>query len=167
MTSTRQLEANKQNAKLGGVKTPQGKSVSRFNARKHAILSQSLTEYDKGVDIQSFIDELVDAYGQAVGLRGILIERAAVCYLKLYRIQVSETEHIKATLDPRIVTEGLKWDTLEVVKNEGYTPLVSAESVERLVNIYGRYETTLENRLFRILHALEAMKTNQITEGEN
>lgn len=164
MVSTKQLEANRQNAKLGGVKTPQGKSMSRFNARKHSILSQSLTDYDKDIDIDAFIDELIDTYGPAEGLRGILIERASICYLKLYRVQMAETEHLKATLDPRVVTLGLRLHSIDVVENEGYTPKITFSSVEQLVNIYGRYETTLENRLFRILQALEQLRVTTINE---
>ena len=34
-TSQKQIEANRENAKLGGVKTEEGKAVSRYNAIKH------------------------------------------------------------------------------------------------------------------------------------
>jgi len=40
--SEKQLEANRQNAKLGGVKTEEGKAISRFNAIKHGILSKEI-----------------------------------------------------------------------------------------------------------------------------
>ncbi len=40
--SQKQLEANRQNAKLGGVKTEEGKAVSKYNALKHGILSQEV-----------------------------------------------------------------------------------------------------------------------------
>ena len=35
--SDKQLEANRKNAKLGGVKTEEGKAVSRLNALKHGV----------------------------------------------------------------------------------------------------------------------------------
>ena len=38
--SDKQLEANRKNAKLGGVKTEEGKEVSRLNALKHGLLSE-------------------------------------------------------------------------------------------------------------------------------
>ena len=37
MTSKKQVQANKKNAKLGGVKTDEGKSVSRQNAIKYGF----------------------------------------------------------------------------------------------------------------------------------
>ena len=39
MTSKKQIEANKQNALKGGVKTEAGKTVSRMNATKYGFFS--------------------------------------------------------------------------------------------------------------------------------
>lgn len=41
-TSQKQVEANRKNAKLGGVKTNTGKAISKFNALKHGILSKEV-----------------------------------------------------------------------------------------------------------------------------
>ncbi len=40
MTSDKQIEANQENAKKGGVKTDQGKEKSKYNALQHGILSK-------------------------------------------------------------------------------------------------------------------------------
>ena len=40
--SQKQIEANRENAKLGGVKTEEGKAVSRYNAVKHGLLSDRI-----------------------------------------------------------------------------------------------------------------------------
>ena len=40
--SQKQLEANRQNAKLGGVKTEEGKAISKYNAIKHGLLSKEV-----------------------------------------------------------------------------------------------------------------------------
>ena len=47
MVSNKQLQANQENAVLGGVKTPEGKTVSKYNAQVHGILRQSITEYEQ------------------------------------------------------------------------------------------------------------------------
>ena len=52
--SQKQLEANRENAKLGGVKTEEGKAVSKYNAIKHGILSQEVLL--KGEDEKSLIE---------------------------------------------------------------------------------------------------------------
>lgn len=38
MVSDTQQKANEENAKLGGVKTEEGKEISKFNALKHGVL---------------------------------------------------------------------------------------------------------------------------------
>jgi len=52
MASDVQITANRENGKLGGVKTERGKAVIRFNARKHGILATLLTKYEEE-DLQS------------------------------------------------------------------------------------------------------------------
>lgn len=169
MASNKQLEANRNNAKLGGVKTPEGKAVSRYNARKHAILSQSLTTYDEQEEYEAFVDELIETYGKSTGIVGRLIEQAATCYIQLRRANQAETEYLKATLNPRKtrLEGGLELYPMGeiVVVNEGYTPKVTYENVETLMTIYCRYQTTLENRLFRLLQLLDNYKLTSVQEG--
>jgi hypothetical protein len=47
----------------------------------------------------------------------------------------------------------------QVVESEGYTPKISEENGAILHNMYARYETTLENRLYRVIHELERLRT--------
>mgnify|MGYP000844251764 CR=1 FL=1 len=54
-TSQKQIEANRQNAKLGGVKTEEGKVVNKYNALKHGVLSKDVLP--KGEDEKS-LEEL-------------------------------------------------------------------------------------------------------------
>lgn len=44
--SQKQIEANQKNAKLGGVKTEEGKAVSKYNALKHGgSFSKNIGKY--------------------------------------------------------------------------------------------------------------------------
>jgi hypothetical protein len=45
MLSDKQLEANRKNASLGGVKTPEGKEIAKLNSQKHGIFSETISEY--------------------------------------------------------------------------------------------------------------------------
>ena len=47
MASDKQIAANRENGKKGGVQTPEGKAVSRLNARKHGIFASALTKQDR------------------------------------------------------------------------------------------------------------------------
>ena len=50
----------------------------------------------------------------------------------------------------------------QVVESEGYTPKISEENGAILHNMYARYEATLENRLYRVIHELE--RSEQLVE---
>lgn len=82
--SLKQLAANRENGKLGGVKTERGKSIVRFNARKHGILSNLISDYEKGI-YDHYLDQLFEELQPATSLEEILVERIALYYLRLYR----------------------------------------------------------------------------------
>src|ERR1700745_4195870 len=99
MVSDKQLSANQNNAKLGGVKTEPGKAISKYNAQKHAILRQTITEYE-GDFYRDLIADLEDTYKPVGRMELMLVERIALHYIKLHRVQKAETEFIKSVLDP-------------------------------------------------------------------
>lgn len=171
MISDKQLRANKENALLGGVKTPEGKETSKFNALTHGILRQSLTDYEEGFYVEIY-DELVSQYQPCTLAEKILIERIAIIYLKLFRIQKAETEFMKAKLNPREVKRidamAQMTDKLfeyEVIK-EGYIPQLAGDDIQRISDVYSRYEGMMENRLYRSLHELERLQNSHRIQDE-
>lgn len=162
MVSDKQLQANQENAVLGGVKTPGGKAVSKYNAQVHGILRQSITEYEQEF-YSEILNDLKNEYKTKGIIEEILVERIAINYLKLFRLQKAETEFINSQLNPRIIKNIL--DFVDEAVSEGYTPKIGSESVEKLAEIYARYETTIENRLFRAIHELE--RAQKLREGED
>jgi len=164
MVSNKQFNANQANSLLGGVKTPEGKNISKFNALKHGILLQSISDYEKDF-YSNILEDFDKQFEPATTIEQILIERIALYYLKLYRVQKAETEFMKSKLNPRktkveggidVDPEGLLGKV--VVVNEGYAPLITDDNVQKLTEIYARYETTIENRLFRAIHELERLQ---------
>jgi hypothetical protein len=166
MVSDKQLEANRNNAKLGGVKTQEGKDVSKYNAMKHSIFSKVVSDYEK--DVFDSIKEGVESSYNPVGfMEKLWADRIAGYLLKLYRSSKAENEFMMATLDPRVVDikiekafyASLDEDkVIETVINEGYTEKVKVENVEKLSSIYLRYEITLENRLIKAILELERLQ---------
>jgi len=166
--SQKQLEANKINAQKGGVKTEQGKEVSKYNALKHGILSETVSEYE-----QSFskdVMERLNSQFQPVGvLEKILVDRIAVYYVKLFRGAKAESEYMQSILNPRQVSikelmPSISFTETTVI-NEGYTPTVNNEVVERLFATFLRYEIALENRMYKSIHELQRMQS--VRNGEN
>ena len=171
MVSNKQLKANQENSFLGGVKTSEGKDISRFNALKHGILLQSVSDYEKGF-YSNILEDFDSQFKPANAIEQILLERIALYYLKLYRVQKAETEYMKAKLNPRKTKvvggidcdpEGLLGKT--VVLNEGYIPQITDDSIQKLMDIYARYEATIENRFFRAIHELE--RVQRFRKGES
>lgn len=156
MPSINQINANKANSLLGGVKTTDGKAVSRYNAQKHLILRESFTEYE-AADVKELADDLFSFYEPEGKLEEVLVERIVVCLIKLIRLQKAEGEYLKSVLHPRMVESTVgEWFT--VVKEDGYTPKLNQQSVEVMSLIYSRYETAIENRMFRSIHELERLR---------
>jgi hypothetical protein len=164
MASTKQIQANRSNAKRGGVKTTAGKAVSKYNAQKHAILRQTITEYE-GDFYKSLIFELESNFNPVGKMEELLVERVAVHYIKLFRIQKVETEYMKSMLKPhKTHFEGgfnlapIGDPEVEVVDIEGYVPRLDSVIAETLSKTFGRYETTIENKLYKAVHELERMQ---------
>lgn len=171
MISNKQLQANQKNARLGGIKTEAGKEISKFNALDHGLLRQTLTEYEKDFYLGIYAD-FVEQYQPVTLFEKILVERATIYYLKLFRVQKAEQEYMKATMNPRIVESNNGLPNLtellgvkENVVNEGYIQKLTEENVQKLADIYTRYEVTIENRFFKVIHELE--KAIAIRKGQS
>lgn len=155
-SSTKQLRANRENAKHGGVKTQAGKDIVRFNARKHGVLSQLLTEYEEDI-YGRFLTQLFDEFEPQSFMEHVLVERIAVCYMRLYRSGKAEREFVLSRLNPHV-----EHDLLEVpithVSKKGYVPTIGNDAVHHLSGTYLRYETGIENRLYKAMHELERLQ---------
>ena len=166
--SEKQLKANQENGKKGGVKTDEGKETSKYNALKHGILKETVSEYE-----QSFskdVMERLNSQFQPVGvLEKILLDRIAVYYVRLFRGAKAENEYMQSVLNPRQVTVNELIPpivfTETIVENEGYTPTVTYEMVDRLSSTFLRYEIALENRMYKAIHELQRMQA--VRNGDN
>ena len=70
---------------MGGPKTPEGKAVTRLNARKHGVFASALTDHDRK-ELHGLHDELA-AWVQPFGpIEEMLVELAAQTYLRLQRL---------------------------------------------------------------------------------
>lgn len=153
MTSNTVIKSNRK----GGVKTSEGKSISRFNALKHGILKESITEYEK-IDFKAIYEGLVADYTPQNTIESILIEQIAIDYVKLARVNKAEAELMLSSINPHI--EKSSYDTfIEETKTirtvrEGYIPSVKSETLSKL-DLYSRYETTTRNRMLKTIFMLQ------------
>ena len=157
-TTNRKLEANRENAKLGGVKTERGKMKVRFNARKHGVLSNLISKYEEGI-YKHYLEQLFAEYKPQSFVEQVLVERIAVCYLRLYRSGKAEQEFMQSKFDPSVIDSALH--QIE----GGYVSTLGYEDVGHLNTVYLRYETTIENRMYKAIHELERLR--RMRNGES
>jgi len=102
--SEKQLEANRANAQKGGVKTPEGKEIVKYNALKHGLLAKEvvITVGDSTEDPEEFnalLSDLTEQFKPEGTLEEILVEKIAVAYWRLRRAYKYEVGLIRDELD--------------------------------------------------------------------
>ena len=129
MTNKR-LEANRKNCQLGGVKTSQGKSITRFNARKHGILSDLINNKEKSTH-EDYVEQLYNELQPNNIIEEMLVERIAVHYMKLRRLMSAESEYIDYVSN----IEEFEFDATIRTSDK---PSISTDNFEKLISLYQR-----------------------------
>ncbi len=164
LATERQIKANRKNGPKGGVKTAEGKAVSRLNARKHGIMASALTEYDEE-GVQSIHEELA-AWIRPVGpIEQILVEKLAHTYLRLQRCARAEAEHHIVTWEPRTDSNFALRRWVEKKKLGMHASYYDPERFEWAVKLFARYDTALTNQFVKLLHEIERLQRMRL--GDN
>lgn len=148
-TSTKQINANRKNAKKGGVKTKEGKERSKMNALKHGLLSTLM--FLPGEDPEVLANLIYDMRRELLpqGLfEYFLVDRIVSCIWRLRRVMQAETTQI------------IKHYGDQMYKNtdtpESDVPFLAENSFFNSsdVDTFLRYETTIERQLYRAFDTL-------------
>jgi hypothetical protein len=91
MATRKQVSANRENGLKGGVKTEEGKAISRLNARKHGIFAVALTPEDSE-EVCGTEDELIASLRPVGRVEEMLVEKLALTYLRMQRCARAEAE---------------------------------------------------------------------------
>src|SRR6266852_4300712 len=164
LKSDAKTAANRLNAK--DSTGPKNTSSTRFNATKHGLLAAGITELDDANEYRNTLRGLDQAY--VAELEKFLLERIALNMIRLRRSGRLEAEYITAILNPPVYGEAQ--DPLGMPSFErplidpGLPAPVSSEKLEPLVNTFQRYDTALENKVFREMHELERLR--RMIKGE-
>ena len=137
----------------GGPRTPEGKAISRYNAQKHSILRETLTDYEKA-DGDQIYNDLADDFKPRGRFEELLVELVASNMIRLQRIAKAESELIKESIAP---------PTLRTrIPLKEYEAQVGSPTTEKLLT-YSRYQTAAENRIYRALAVLKQIEI----DGQN
>jgi hypothetical protein len=153
MVSQKQLEANRRNTEKGGVRSEEGKTVSRLNATKHGLLSREvLLEGESQEELDELEDRILRELQPEGEVERILVDRIVSSYWRLRRALRVERAHMEYEYQ-----DGLR-DPLE--SDSRLRPLAAmvdmlrANSTEKIL----RYETALERQFYKALHELQRLQ---------
>jgi len=149
-STNKQIKANRSNCKLGGVKTEKGKSIVRFNARKHGILSELIVRDEEG-SYKVYIEQLYSELQPGNIIEEMLVERVAVHYMKLRRLMSAESEYIDYVSN----IEEFEFDATIRTSDK---PSISTDNFEKLISLYQRYEVSTENRFYKAIEELKKLR---------
>jgi hypothetical protein len=134
-----------------------------LNATKHGLLSEGITELDDAEGYRDTLRRLQGSYFDEI--EAFLVERIALCIVRLRRTPQLEAELITSILHPPKYSEGLsKFPFDHQLIDQGQPARIDSEGVEVLVR-YHRYESANENKLYRAMNQLERIR--RIQQGEH
>ncbi len=147
--SNKQLVANRNNAKLGGVKTEKGKAVSKYNAIKHGLLSREVMLSDESdADIIALGKKLRTELAPESAIELVLVDRITANVWRLRRAMQIEREMME---DDRKPSYGNKLQTIgeamsfDFGNNDTYSKFI-------------RYEASIERGIYKALHELQRIQ---------
>ncbi|MFC1934326.1 hypothetical protein ACFLXX_04215 [Chloroflexota bacterium] len=155
--SEKQIKANRENGKKGGVKTEEGKLRSRLNSVKHGMLltSQMLLQGEDVKRLAKFqrkvISELVP-YGE---LELLLVDRFITCAWRLRRVISVEKDSILGLYKKRDVKSP---ELLAYDKRIAELLFLNGHSVEKIL----RYETAREREMYKAIDKLIELQGKRI-----
>jgi len=192
MATQAQIEANSRNGKKGGVKTEEGKMISRHNARKHGVFASALTERDKE-EVRPIHEELAAELKPGTVLERMLVDKIAVTCLRLERCGLLEAAWLEAAPMPFDA-----WNPESVSRNAEDEPEIDEQALADFatafpddydrhygrsrprggnqietagkwldrMNLISRYDTTLTNQFLRLIRELERLQGARCSESQ-
>lgn len=162
MISRKQLDANRKNAKKGGPKTPAGKLASKYNARKHGLLSKEvLLPWEDG--------KVFARHGKFI-LTALKPQDEVEYQLAVNIVILSWKAQRGPRVEKNIMEQNYWREYKEALKNCSEDPKGTAMS--RLFNLNGgidlervtRYEANIASQLHKALQAFMQYRSFRIAE---
>lgn len=157
------IEANRRNAQKSTG--PKNTGQNQRNAARFELMMQGITELDEFFGFSLTLDNLRKEFKPVGEIEDLLVWRLAILSVRLRRAATLEAEYIRSEVERPKVLRAMQQQEVERVVNQdgqkldwGWQPRLEIAEVEHLTNTFQRYETTIENKLFRTLHELERLQ---------
>jgi hypothetical protein len=168
--TVRKLAANRENAQKSTG--PSNTASTRFNAQKHGLLCRGVTELDNPETFQALVEQLERELNPVGILEHECVQQIALLTIRIRRARLLEAEAFTAHLNPANTThhpgsltafdpEVIGWtETLD----PGLPARVANAAIDEINRTILRYETAIENKLFRWQNQLERLQ--RLRRGE-
>lgn len=158
-----------------GVRTPEGKAISKYNAIRHGVLTKVLLP-DETKEAQIIQEALTADYLPKTLTEQLLIETMAISYVRGQRATNAEREFMQQVVNPAIYEERIispalldnlqVGDTISGIKElvlikPAYKAQVSPDDIDTIDKTFARYINTCERQFFRALHELQRIQSLQ------
>jgi hypothetical protein len=165
-TSEQKIAANQRNsARSTG---PKNTSVTRLNAATHGLLAEGVTEMDDATAFEASLQQLGAEFKPQGELESFLVRRIALNMVRLRRAGLMEAEFIRGALNPEVRSNNtfaeLQDSLSGPIVRKGNPPRLSSAVVDSLTDKFQRYETAVENKLYRAVNHLE--RQQRLRRGE-
>lgn len=149
-TSQKQIEANRENGMKGGVKTSEGKTVSKYNAIKHGILTKDIVLPEENAEeLKELGKKLRTELAPVNEMELILVERITANTWRLKRLLKAEREMIEDDMHTSF-------------EDKNFGKALSYDFVN--YDTYGkfaRYEASIERGIYKSLHELQRLQASR------
>jgi hypothetical protein len=164
MSSKRKTAANRANGQKSHG--PKDTTSTRFNATKHGLLANGISELDNAEGYQALLVELSSELQPVGPIETFMVESAALDIVRSRRARHLEAEYITSVLHPP--TFGAPLDDFKnllepVLQDPGLPAAIGPESAQKLLG-FQRYESTFRSWFFKTLHELERLQRTR--QGE-
>lgn len=160
MTTEKQNEANRQNSLLGGVKTDEGKEISRLNALKHGFFSQIIISEDK-ISSKEFCEEIYAYFTPENTYEAQLVEIILSNLLTYRRISILESKLISSEIEKTLhATQDFTTEAFDTEYQRNFRNNIMDELFK-----FQRYKTVCINLINKTQHELERLI--RIRNGEH
>ncbi len=159
MITKKQHLANIRNAKLGGVKTPEGKEISKYNSMKHGIFKRLLS-VDEQNEKDTIEEILQEEFVPGNFLEELQVGNIANSWIRLQRAIKAEEEKIKSILTPSVYKN--VWPNPEelILVKRGFIPKLQDEAVKALSENYSRYIANCEYQFYKAIETFFHIRGN-------
>ncbi|MGA3211048.1 MAG: hypothetical protein ABSD20_07045 [Terriglobales bacterium] len=163
------VEANRRNAQKSTG--PKNTERTKMNAAKFELMVQGITELDEFFGFPATLARLRREFKPVGEIEELLVWRLAIISLRLRRGATLEAEFITSELGRPKIQRAMQQREVEQATGEdgeridwGWQPRMEVAEVGHLTDTFQRYETAVENKLFRTLHELERLQ--RMRQGE-